>query len=257
MKTECIRIVVVLAIVLSGIRPAASANQSLNLCYPERYWYPFLYTQDGAHKGLLHDIVRKACENLEIPLLIQTVPIRRAIHYAQAGNTDGVIVGFRDAWTQTLDYPPGVGDEKESPWRIMQVDEVVVSFAEDSYEFEGDLKTLPLPVRVLRDAPIIDELRRAGKSVEEVKEDVQNFLKLLRDKEGVIITSTVIAEMMARDPRFSERIKIHATPVASDSYYLAFSKKSSLSAEEKQRIWEEIVRWRDDYIFMLQVFSQY
>ena len=236
-----------------------SANgESLSLNCSDRYWYPFLYTRNDQARGILYDIVKKAIESLKIKALIEPVPLRRAIVRARNGKVDGVVaVGFHPDLSQVLDYPPGAAKDIESPWRIMQVDHVVVSFAEDPYEFEGDLKTLPPPVRVLQGSPVIDDLSKTGIDAQEVREEVQNFLKLSRDKKGVIITTSMAAEMMNRDPRFKGRIRIHATPVASHSYYLAFAKKSRLSSEDKERIWKEISRWRDDYAFMLQVFSQY
>jgi len=237
--------------------PAVSGERLILNC-SDRYWYPFLYTQDDRVGGMLYDIVEKAIGSLNMEARIEPVPFRRAIARARSGKTDGVIaVGFSPDLSRVLDYPPGAQEDMESPWRIMQVDFVVVSMTEDSYEFEGDPKTLPPPVRVLQGTPMVDDLSKAGVGVQEVREEVQNFLKLDRDRKGVIITTSLAAEMMNRDPRFNGRIKIHATPVASYSYYLAFSKKSRISAEEKERIWKEISRWRDDYIFMLQVFSQY
>ena len=98
---------------------------------------------------------------------------------------DGVIaVGFQPDQAQVLDYPPGAEKDVVSPWRIMQVDHVVVSLAEDGYEFEGDLKTIPPPVRLLPGDPLLDDLNKAGIEAQEVREDVQNFLKLSRDRKG-------------------------------------------------------------------------
>ena len=250
-------VMVLIGSVLLSAGTALADSKSIKLNCSEGYWYPFLYTQDNQERGLMYDIVSKALESLGIKADFEPLPIRRAIFYAQEGEADGVIVDYHPDLAELLDYPPDADKDVESPWRIMQVDNVVVSVAEDPYEFEGDLKTLPLPVRVLRESAIIADLNNAGKVVEDVSEDIQNFQKLLRDKRGVIITTTVIAEMMDREPLFKGKIKIHATPVDSVSYYLAFSKKSSLSSEDKERIWKEIARWRDDYIFMLQMFSQY
>jgi hypothetical protein len=241
-----------------GLWTSPACGESLKLNCSDGYWYPFLYTRDLQARGILYDVVKKAIESLAIDARIEPVPFRRAIIMAQGGEVDGVIaVGFQPDLSPILDYPPGAEKDTESPWRIMQVDYVVVSFVEDDYEFEGDLGTLPLPVRLQQGTPIIDALSKAGLSAQEVREEVQNFLKLIRDRKGVIITTSVAAEMMNRDPRFRGKIKIHATPVASRSYYLAFAKKSRLSPADKERIWKEISRWRDDYVFMLQVFSEY
>ncbi len=236
-----------------------SANgKPLPLSCPDGYWYPFLYTQDDQPKGILYDIVKKAFENLEIDVRIYSMPFRRIVVSGQKGTVDGIVgIGFDPGLSQILDYPPGAEKDVESPWRIMQVDHVVVSAIDDSYEFEGDLNTLPLPVRVLQGDPVIDDLNKVGVEIQEVRKDVQNFLKLIRDKAGVIVTTSVVAELMNGDPRFQGKIKIHATPVASHSYHLVFTKKSDISSEEKKRIWREVGRLRDDYIFILQVFSRY
>jgi len=161
---RCTLVAVVLLTVLfrAGISPAG--DRSLRLNCLERNWYPFLYMQDEQVRGLFYDIVSKAFESLKIKILIEPVPFRRALLYVRKGKTDGIIaVGFQPDLLQLLDYPPGADKDTESPWRIMQVDHVVVSFAEDNYTFEGDLKTLPVPVRVLRGDPIIDDLNKAGR----------------------------------------------------------------------------------------------
>lgn len=257
MKQWTFMIVLLLTVFLCT-RTAPASDEPLTLNCSERYWYPFLYTQDDQTRGIFYDIVSKALENLKIKALVEPVPFRRAMVNAREGKVDGIIaVGYQLDMMQDLDYPPDADKDLESPWRIMQVDHVVVSYAKNSYEFEGALKTLPAPVRLIQDAPIIDDLSKIGIDVQEVRDDVQNFLKLMRDKNGVIITTSVTAEMMHQDPRFKGKIKIHAIPVASNAYYLAFSKKSRLSAEDKMRIWKEVKRWRDDYVFMLQVFSKY
>jgi ABC-type amino acid transport substrate-binding protein len=236
----------------------AAGGESLRLNCSDRYWYPFLYTQDDQVRGILYDIVKQAIASLKIEALVEPAPFRRAIARARSGKVDGLIaVEFQPDLSHVLDYPPAAEKDIESPWRIMQVDFVVVSVAEDEYEFEGDPRTLPPPVRVLQGTSIADELSKAGVDVQEVREEIQNFLKLSRDRKGVIVTTSMAAELMNRDPRFGGRIKIHATPVASRSYHLAFSKKSRLSTEDKERIWKEVSRWRDDYAFMLQVFSRY
>lgn len=248
----------VLVTVFYCTRTAPASSEILTLNCSERYWYPFLYTQEGQARGILYDIVNKAVKNLKIKAHVEPVPFRRAVAYARKGKTDGIIgVGFHSHLRQILDYPPGAEKDTESPWRIMQVDHVVVCFAEKHYELADGLKSLPAPVRILQNSPVVDHLEKLGIKTQEVREDLQNFQKLVRDKKGVVITTSVVAEMMNRDPRYKGKIKIHETPVASHAYYLAFSKKSRLAPEDKERLWREIVRWRDDYVFMLQMFSRY
>ncbi len=255
---RCAFVIVMLFTILLYSWSAAAIDQTLKLSCSDRYWYPFLFIQDGQVSGIFYDITVKALERLKIEARIEPVPFRRAIANARKGKVDGVIgVGFHPDLLQALVFPPDADKDMESPWRILQVDYVIVSSIEDSYEFEGNLDTLPLPVRLLQDAPIMEDLTNAGIDFQEVREDSQNFLKLIRDKKGTVITTSVVAEAMIQNPRFTGKIKIHGTPAASHSYYLAFSRKSRLSSEDKERIWKEVMRWRDDYIFILQVYSQY
>ncbi len=248
---------VLLFLLLYFLSDAAMA-QNLTMGCSDRNWYPFLYTRDQQVGGILYDITRKAFDSLGITPKIESLPFRRAIAYARKGKVDCVIaVPFDPVLARDLDYPPGAENDMESPWRIMQVDYVVVSAAGNNYLFEGNLKTLPVPIRLLSDAPVIDDLNKKGIGFQEVREDEQNFLKLIRDRAGVVITTSVVAEAMNLDPRFRGKLEIHGIPVASRAYYLAFSKRSHLSMGQKEKVWKEIIRWRDDYIFMLQVFSRY
>lgn len=248
----------VLVVVLLCTWAGKASDGSYRLSCSDRYWYPFLYTQEDRVKGILYDIVNKAFESLGIETYVEPVPYKRALVYAQKGKVDALFgIGFRAELSRYLDYPPAAGSDVESQWRILQVDYVVVTFIENDYEFEGDLRSLPVPVRIPQGAPIIDKLDNAGIRSQELRRSMQNFLQLIRDKKGVVIATSVTSEIIARDPRFEGKIKIHATPIASHSCHLAFSKKSRFSASEKERIWKEMARWRDDYVFMLQVFSQY
>lgn len=248
--------IILLATLIVCTPPTAAETLSLNCS--DRYWYPFMFSEHDRVKGILYDIVHQAMESLGIEAKIEPVPYKRAIVNARRGRTDGIIaVAYRSEFTEFLWYPPGADESMESPWRILQVDYVVVTVSGTDYEFEGDIGSLPSPVRVLQGTPIIDRLVRAGLDVQEAREDIQNFLKLIRDKDGAIVTTSVAAETMNRDQRFRGRIRIHATPVASHSYFLAFSKGSRIPRKKAEKLWKEIVRWRDDYVFMLRVFSTY
>lgn len=233
-------------------------QEGLKLACPDRYWYPFLYQDKDGTKGVFYDLVTRSLENLDIRVTIEGYPIMRAIRYSSQGKVDGVLgIAFSSGLEETMDFPPGSDTEVVSPWRLMQVDDVVVSCEGQDYEFEGDLSTLPQPVRVVIGSPLLPQLAEAGIRTEKVHEDIQNFRKLVRDRKGVLITSSVIAEIMNLDPAYQNKLKIHSTPISSISYYLVFSKRSALPDKEKNMIWKEIIRWRDDYVFMLKVFSLY
>ncbi len=245
-------------VVFLQVLPAFCRAEPIKLGCDLRYWYPFTYEEQGKPKGMHVDIVKKALESLGYQIEMITLPRKRCIISAQNGEIDGIIsIAFHPDLDKFLEFPPDVAQTKESNYRIMQIDQVVITHMDNPYEFEGDIRSLPAPVRIPRGESLLADLEKAGLKVEEANSDKQNFGKLIRDKNGVIITSSMIAENMDLDPAFKGKFKINPTPLVSESYHLAFSTKTRLSPVEKERIWREIARWRDDYVFMLQVYAQY
>ena len=239
-------------------QPFFVVAETLKLCVDSRYWYPFTYEENSQARGIHVDIVKQALVNLGYSVQIAPVPRKRCIYLVQSGSIDGMIsVAPTEELSGTLDFPPNATKTKESPWRIMQVDHMVVTHVDDPYEFENDINTLPVPVRIPRGESILEILKKAGLAIEEVSTDEQNFGKLERDKRGVIITTSVMAESMNKNPNFQGKFNIQATPLLSQSYHLVFNLNARLSYDDKQRIWNEIARLRDDYVFMLQIFAQY
>ncbi|MBA4368498.1 MAG: hypothetical protein C0403_12775 [Desulfobacterium sp.] len=238
--------------------PIFSHADLIKLGCDYRYWYPFTYEEKGKAKGMHVDIVRKALESLGYQIEIVSLPRKRCIISAQNGEIDGIIsIAFHPELTKFLEFPQDVTQIKESSGRIMQIDHVVVTYIDNPYEFKGDIRSLPIPVRIPRGESLVADLGKIGLKVEEANSDKQNFGKLIRDKIGVVITSSMIAENMDLDPAFKGKFKINPTTLASESYHLAFSAKTRLTAAEKTYIWREIEKWRNDYVFMQQVYSQY
>ncbi len=238
--------------------PGGSSAETLKLCADGRDWYPFTYREGIQAKGLHVDIVTKALESLGYAFDIVPYPRNQCISHVQDGDMDGMIsLAYDSNLARFLTYPPGAKDAAVSKWRIMQVDHVVVTYIEDDYEFEGKIETLPPPVRIPSGETITSEFQKIWPKIEKAVTDEENFYNLLQERTGVVITTSVMAETMNKNPQYRGLFKIQATPLASQSYYLVFSRTARIALEEKQRIWEEIARWRDDYVFMLQLFAQY
>jgi polar amino acid transport system substrate-binding protein len=240
--------------------PPASgeAGRVLVLCCPEEQWYPFLYSETGIGKGMFIDIVKRACVSAGFKVSIETYPLNRCVRMAEFGKVDGVIgLPYDKKYATMLQYPPGSAGAVESVWRILQIDEVVVTHKGGDYEYDGNIRSLPEPVRIVQGSAVLPELRQAGLNVEEVTTNRQLFSKLVRDKNGSIVTNTLAAELYEKDASFQGLFDIHATPLRSSSYYLAFSWQSSLTKDEREALWREIRRCRQDYVFMLKLFSQY
>ncbi len=232
--------------------------ETIKLCSDARDWYPFTYEEDSQAKGMHVDIVIHALRHGGHEYEIFPYPRRRCIHYVRRGKMDGMIsIAYDPVLAEFFDYPPGAQTEGVSDWRIMQVDHVVVTPASTAYEFTGDIRSIPEPVRVPAGETIMAPLRTAGLKIVEVQTDRQTFSMLIRDETGSLITTSIIAETMNEDPKYHGKFTIQPAPLTSQSYFLAFSKRSPLSQEVRQQIWEEIVTWRKDYVYMLQLFALY
>jgi polar amino acid transport system substrate-binding protein len=252
-----ILVVVVIAGVVSLLASGVEAG-TLKLCVDGRDWYPFTYREGVRPKGMHVDIVTQALEQLDYEFVIVSYPRSRCISSVQSGVMDGMIsVAYDSNLARFFTYPPRAKDARESEWRIMQVDYVVVTYIEDDYEFQGDVETLPAPIRITSGETLTEEFQKVWPRIEKAATDEENFYKLIHERTGVVITTSVMAENMTQHPQYQGLFKIQATPLVSLSYYLAFSRKAAISFEEKKRIWQEVAKWRDDYVYMLQMFAQY
>ena len=236
----------------------AQSDKELLLCCAARDWYPFIYMLGDEAAGMHLDIVKEAARRCGYGLKIKMYPLKRCIRMAEHSEVDGIIsVAYDRQNAPCFEYPPNAPNTKESEWAIMQVDEVLVTPAESDYEFTGDIRSLPAPVRVAESVSITHYLKQAGLTVEESSAARQNLVKLVRDKTGSAVMSSVTAERLLQDEAFNGKIKISSSPLKSESYFLVFSWGSRLSPQERRKLWDEIAKVRKDYIFMLGAFSQY
>ena len=248
----------ILSILLVILFTNLAVAKELSLTSPIRHSYPFLYWDGSQLKGMHIDIVRDALKNLGYDLEIEGLPLKRCLRQTNKGEADGIISLPYDTNYTQLSFPPDAGEVAESNWRIMQVDNVVVTYESDNYEFDGDVDSLPSPVRIIHGQNILEKkLSGIDARIEKVKTNVQNFKKLMRDEKGVLITTTVTAENMYQDSRFEDMIRIHHRPVTSLSHHLAVAKSSDLTEAEQKNIWDEIAKLRKDYVYMLQLYAQY
>ena len=87
--------------------------------------------------------------------------------------------------------------------------------------------------------------------------DESNLLKLLRRGTGSVVTIPEMVNVLNETYGYKGKLKISAQPLKSKSYYLPISKASKLSADEREKIWAEIARVRDDATFMTEVGARY
>ncbi len=230
--------------------------KEIHLVVDHRNWYPFTFSDRGASSGMHVDLVKKALSAIGYTVKIKEYPRKRCLLKVKDKEVDGMIsIAFHEELSPILDFPPDSSVGLESDFRIMHVDHMVVTY-DPEYRFSGDISTLPIPVRLPMGETSALNLMNKGLRIDFAKADENNFKKLLRDKTGCVISTSVSAENIIKQIEFRDQFTIQSTPILSQSYHLAFA-KDKVSATEQQKIWKAIKKWRDDYVYALQMFSKY
>jgi polar amino acid transport system substrate-binding protein len=242
----------------------AAAKPKLTICTDESFWYPFVFVKEGKASGIHIDIIETALRNLGYNFELFPEPWKRCLSEVQQGQKDALVsVSYTPTRARFVDYPPGTGSaDKPSRFEVARVTYVVVNNKTTPYVFTGDVKTLPQPVQVPLGYSIAADLEAQGVNVIEFNyvRDMFRALALshLRHTDGgSIITIPSVADKMQRDAEFGLNIKIQKRPISVKSYYFGFSKKSKLSAADRQAIWQEIAHVRDNKLLTDKFVQKY
>lgn len=248
-----------LGTVLSVLVSTSVASEPLKICTDINFWYPFTYVKDGKPVGLQLDIISSAADKAGVSIEYIALPWKRCLKEAESGSYDGIAVAsYKGVRAEFMHYPADAASSKRSVQRVMQVEYVVVTPTSNRYEYNGDVATLPTPVRVPRGYSIADDLKKKGVDVDSgAPGDENNIKKMLRAGKGSLVTLPKIVEVLGARPGFKGKMKVSAKPLKSKSYYLTFSKKGKATAETRQKLWNEIAVVREDTVFMEAASSKY
>ncbi len=249
---------IVLAFCVFILAINVSHAKTINICTDMNTWYPFTYKEKGASRGMHVDIVAQALKNLRYDFKFTPVLWDRCLTMTTQGIYDALVSGsYKAKRAEKLYYPDDAATEKKSKWRIMQVEYILITPIDNPYEFKGDLKTLPTPIRAPTGYSIVDDLRAKNVKVITGK-NKRNLRNVARLKKGGVITIPSNARMLINKHGYKNKLKIHDIPIKSKSYYMLFSKRSAnLNKEDMLKIWGEIAKLRDDDKFMLKIQTKY
>lgn len=236
---------------------AAAAAPPLRICIDTNLWYPFTFVAENRAAGLHVDIVSAALERVDFTAQFTPLPWKRCLHEARLGSVDAIVTAaYREERDRFLHYPPDASDTPISRWRVTQVEYVVMNLADSPYEFTGDLRSIPPPARAPYGYSIADDLAASGIRLDLAPGDENNVRKLLRDREGVVVTIPQMASLLLKRPEYAGKLKVSKQPIKSKSYFLAFSRQGRVAPADRVAIWEAVALVRDDEDQMDQ-FSQH
>jgi polar amino acid transport system substrate-binding protein len=221
--------------------------KKIKICTDENFWYPFTYSVEEVALGLHVDITKEAIKRAGHSVEYIPMPWKRCLASAKSGEVDAIVsASYKDKRGEFLYYPKDAKSAKKSKNRITQVEYVVLTHKDDSYKYDGNIKTLPHPIRATFGYSIVDDLKKEGLSVDTSKKDTFNLKRLQRDKKGSVVTLKEIVEYYESKGTFKGEFVTHKKPIKSKSYYMPFSKNTKISQDDMQDIWDNIQKVREN-----------
>jgi len=246
----------ILSIILTCmfLLPILTWAESIQISVESREFYPFFFIDKKNSKGILLDMVKDGLTPLGIEPIFKPFPLKRGIKMLEKGLIDALIAPRIE--NDNFLLPEDAYKTDISKQRILQIDSVVVTM-KSNYEFLGNIKTLPTPIRITLGDPIYSLFEQQGLPIDTGQSGSHNIKKIMRDKDGCVITTSLKAMTWLDNPDYRDFIDVSTEPVVSRSYFLIFSKKTKLSKEKIEKIWNEIAKNRDDYIYPIKLFTAY
>ena len=250
------------ALVVTIVFAAAQASaKPVKICVQNDPWFPFSFVDGSAIKGVFVDMTNDALKAVGDAADYQIVPWERCLKENGAKGLSDAVVGasYKPERAETLIFPNDTPETAacQSKYKLLCVDYVVVSVAADKFEFGGDVKALPEPVRAPDGFSIVKDLEGQGVKVDTAKSDLINVRKLIRDGKGVAVMIKPLAEHLAKSKEFEGKIRIHGKSITNKSYFLTFSKKGSLSSADQQKIWDALAKIAADEKAVQGYFAKY
>ncbi len=231
---------------------------TLNICTDQNNWYPFTYERDGKALGLHVDIVMEACRRTGWECSFTPLPWKRCLENAKRGLSEAVVsASYKDERAKYLFYPYDARLVPKSEWRITQAEYVVITHVSNPYQFEGDVLSIPEPVRGPLGYSIVSDLREQGVAVVTDYNSKGNFKSLINTKIGAVVTSPAAAEAIADQLQITDQIQINPRHIVSKSYFLVFSRKAPQTKWQQKKLWEAVKETREDKEFFQGLLEKY
>jgi len=129
---------------------------------------------------------------------------------------------------------------------------------ENNYEFNGDPKTIPQPIRVMHGSSSASTLANMGFAVEDSTSNLSLIEKLLRDKNGSVILERYNAEYFGMyNSKTTKLIHLSNTQFLLKPSYYPFSKKSTISKEKRYLIWKTMASIGQNKETISNLFKKY
>lgn len=245
--------------ILISLLAECVVSKEIAVCSDENYWYPFSYVNDsGKAEGIHVDMLEYILEKLEYDYSITPLPWKRCLLETRDGKYDAVLsASYKSERAEYLEYPANASEDASAVY-LTKVEYVVVTHRENTYRYNGDVLTLPQPVRGVLGYSIVDDLLSQGVEVYKGFNVRDNIDLLIRSKRGAVITTPNTAKAIIDEFGLGKSLVVNETMLASKAYYLPFSiLKKSVTSEMRRAIWKECEKLRNETRFMDSLYLKY
>jgi len=239
---------------------ALAKRERVVLCTDRSYWYPFVFINSYKPDGLYVDIVKDAADRLDWRVSIRPMDWKKCLRAVETGSVDGILgASYKAKRAEFLFYPLNADNNKIAPTRLSSADYVVVNTVGSSYSYNGDVTTLPQPVRVPRGYSVADDLRKGGIEVDDKSSrgDEVTLMKMVSSGKGSVVTLRSVAKKYMASPAFRGKLKVQAKTYKSKDYFLAISKASDMTLDKREALWGAIGAVNDDVDLIAEYQSKY
>lgn len=210
-------------------------------------WFPYSYEKDGIAVGVQVDIVRAALENTTYSPIFYPCPWSRCIVQTKIGEREALLTAsYLEERAEYAYFPSDAAVTTKSKWRVNQVGYVLVTREGEPYEFDGDFHKVPQPIGVEVEGSVTVFLEKKELELHKNNSNVALSRMLMAKRVNSIVLTPLAIDDINTNGEFAGKFKIHQMPIRSRSYFLVFSKNGRLSTTDREKIWREIVKIRDD-----------
>jgi hypothetical protein len=242
------------------------------VCVDNNNSYPYYFiNQHQEILGLHVDLVSKAIAMENIAFSFEAANFASCLQKAKIGEINAILdIAYTKERSDYIIYPDDTDKNQEKisnpvnknvfeKHAVGTFDYVVITNADTNagYEFNGNLRGLPTPIRVVKDYAIIEYLESFNLKLNKSERSLINFESLLSSKLGCIIDLRSVANFFNKQENMKDQFFIHSELVYRENLYLGFAKNSETPHKLMHKIWDNIEKLKNNKEYMRELFKKY
>ena len=217
----------------------------IKICTDKATWKPYSYLVNGVPTGVHVEIFKNICHTLKYKCSFIPLPWKRCLSELKEGTFDATVpAAFNEEREVYLHYPYNSFNEGHSGRYLSKVSYHIISMKEEDYIFEGDLNSLPNPVRTMLGYHVTSSLKRHNIKVKNFNSVEDMINHLFKTRKGSVVTVKDNLKAISLTANEIDSLNVSKVPLQTKYYYIPFSKRSNLDKSVRKKIWDELIKLR-------------